>query len=77
MGPGLTEAAIHALLAYGSETLKDYVEKLVSGEWFGTMYLTEPHCGTDLGLIKTKAVPFENHFKLSGAKFGFHLVNMI
>lgn len=77
MGPGLTEAAIHALLAYGSETLKkDYVEKLVSGEWFGTMCLTEPHCGTDLGLIKTKAVPFEDHFKLSGTKiwisFGEH-----
>ena len=77
MGPGLTEGAIHALLAYGSDELKkDYLAKLVSGEWFGTMCLTEPHCGTDLGLIKTKATVFEDHYKISGTKiwisFGEH-----
>ncbi|MEE2770110.1 MAG: acyl-CoA dehydrogenase [Pseudomonadota bacterium] len=77
MGPGLTEAAIHALMVYGSESLKkDYIEKLVSGEWFGTMCLTESHCGTDLGLIKTKATPYEDHYQISGTKiwisFGEH-----
>ena len=58
MYPGLTHGAISALLVKGSEEQKaKYVPKMVSGEWGGTMNLTEPHCGTDLGLIKTKAVP--------------------
>ena len=55
---GLTSGAVNALLAKGSEEQKaKYVPKMVEGIWTGTMNLTEPHCGTDLGLIKTKAVP--------------------
>jgi alkylation response protein AidB-like acyl-CoA dehydrogenase len=58
MYPGLTQGAIAAILAHGTEKQKSaYLPKMVSGEWSGTMNLTEPHCGTDLGLIKTKAVP--------------------
>lgn len=77
MGPGLTEGAIHALLAYADESLQQtYLPRLISGEWFGTMCLTEPHCGTDLGLIKTTAKPFEDHYKITGTKiwisFGEH-----
>ncbi len=57
MYPGLTTGAMAALTAHGSEELKDrYLPKMTTGEWTGTMNLTEPHCGTDLGLIKTKAV---------------------
>src|SRR5688500_4088678 len=57
MYPGLTQGAIAALVQHGSPEQKSlYLPKLVSGEWAGTMNLTEPHCGTDLGLIKTKAV---------------------
>lgn len=55
---GLTMGAISSLLVKGSDEQKaKYVPKMVSGEWGGTMNLTEPHCGTDLGLIKTRAVP--------------------
>jgi alkylation response protein AidB-like acyl-CoA dehydrogenase len=58
MYPGLTHGAIAALIAKGSDAQKAmYVPKMVSGEWGGTMNLTEPQCGTDLGLIRTKAVP--------------------
>jgi alkylation response protein AidB-like acyl-CoA dehydrogenase len=58
MYAGLTHGAISALHAHGSEELKaTYLEKLVSGEWTGTMCLTEPQCGTDLGLIRTTATP--------------------
>jgi len=58
MYPGLTNGAIAALLAKGSPELQQrYVPKMVSGEWLGTMNLTEPQCGTDLGLIRTRAVP--------------------
>ena len=58
MYPGLTHGAYHALHAYGSDELKaTYMEKLVSGQWTGTMCLTEAHAGTDLGIITTKAVP--------------------
>ena len=56
MYPGLSHGAYTALLAFGTDALKDlYLPKLVSGEWTGTMCLTEPHCGTDLGILKTKA----------------------
>jgi len=56
MYPGLTHGAVAALMARGSEPLKEaYLPKLVSGEWLGTMALTEPQCGTDLGLIRTRA----------------------
>ncbi|MFC4291733.1 acyl-CoA dehydrogenase C-terminal domain-containing protein [Sphingorhabdus arenilitoris] len=58
MYPGLTHGAISSILAKGSDEQKaKYVPNMVSGKWGGTMNLTEPHCGTDLGLIRTKAVP--------------------
>ncbi|OJW61750.1 MAG: acyl-CoA dehydrogenase [Sphingomonadales bacterium 63-6] len=70
MYPGLTNGAVSAILATGSEELKEkYVHKMVSGQWLGTMNLTEPHCGTDLGLIKTKAEPqADGSFTISGTK---------
>ena len=56
MYPGLSQGAYEALHQFGTEELKDiYLPKLIEGVWSGTMCLTEPHCGTDLGLIKTKA----------------------
>jgi alkylation response protein AidB-like acyl-CoA dehydrogenase len=58
MYPGLTSAAIASILVKGTEEQKaTYVPKMVSGAWGGTMNLTEPHCGTDLGLLRTKAIP--------------------
>src|SRR5690606_15843490 len=56
MYPGLTQAAISTLIAHGSgEQRQMWLPKMVTGEWSGTMNLTEPQCGTDLGLIRTKA----------------------
>jgi len=56
--PGLSHGAYLALKSHGSEALKElYLPKLVQGSWAGTMCLTEAHCGTDLGLLRTKAVP--------------------
>ncbi len=58
MYPGLTHGAYEALHAHGTDAQKAlYLPKLTSGEWTGTMCLTEPHCGTDLGLLRTKAEP--------------------
>ncbi len=58
MYPGLSHGAYNALSAFGTPALKQlYLPKLVSGEWTGTMCLTEAHSGTDLGLLRTKAVP--------------------
>ncbi len=58
MYPGLSHGAYSALSKHGTDELKQrYLPKLVSGEWTGTMCLTEPQCGTDLGLIRTRAVP--------------------
>src|SRR5271163_3651764 len=58
MYPGLTNGAVAALTVHGDEKLKSvYLPKMTPGEWTGTMCLTEPQCGTDLGLIKTRAVP--------------------
>ncbi len=58
MYPGLSHGAYEALVAHGTEEQKKtYLPKLTSGEWTGTMCLTEPHCGTDLGLLRTKAEP--------------------
>ncbi len=70
MYPGLTHGAISALLVKGSDAQKAmYVPKMVSGEWGGTMNLTEPQCGTDLGLIKTKAEPQgDGSHKVTGTK---------
>jgi alkylation response protein AidB-like acyl-CoA dehydrogenase len=70
MYPGLTNGAIAAILTHGSdEQKKTYLPKLVEGVWTGTMNLTEPHCGTDLGLLRTKAVPAGNgSYRISGQK---------
>ena len=70
MFPGLNEGAIHALDAHADNSIKDlYLPKMVEGRWSGTMNLTEPHCGTDLGLIKTKAVPRDDgSYAISGTK---------
>jgi 3-(methylsulfanyl)propanoyl-CoA dehydrogenase len=70
MYPGLTQGAIAALLAHASQELKTkYLPKMVSGEWTGTMNLTEPHCGTDLGLLRTKAVKWaDGSYKITGTK---------
>lgn len=70
MYPGLTQGAIAALLVHASEDLKKiYVPKMVEGAWTGTMNLTEPHCGTDLGLLKTKAVPNgDGSYSITGTK---------
>ena len=70
MYPGLTQAAISAILAKGSEEQKaKYAPKMISGEWGGTMNLTEPHCGTDLGLIRTRAEPqADGSYAITGTK---------
>ncbi|MEM1046530.1 MAG: acyl-CoA dehydrogenase C-terminal domain-containing protein [Pseudomonadota bacterium] len=70
MYPGLSKGAIAALSLHGSEDQKrTYLPKLISGEWSGTMNLTEPHCGTDLGLIRTKAVPNgDGGYHITGTK---------
>lgn len=70
MYPGLTQGAIAALLVHASDEQKrTYLPKMVEGAWTGTMNLTEPHCGTDLGLLKTKAVPnSDGSYSLSGTK---------
>lgn len=70
MYPGLTAGAVEAILAKGSDEQKQkYTPRMISGEWGGTMNLTEPHCGTDLGLIRTKAVPVgDGSYKVSGTK---------
>ena len=70
MYPGLTNGAIEALKAKGTPELKmKYVPKMVSGQWSGTMNLTEPHCGTDLGMIRTKAEPqADGSYLITGTK---------
>ena len=70
MYPGLTHGAYSALTLHGSEAQKAlYLPKLVSGIWAGTMNLTEPQCGTDLGLIKTRAVPrSDGRYSITGTK---------
>jgi len=70
MYPGLTQGAIAAILVHGSDDQKAaYLPKMVEGTWTGTMNLTEPHCGTDLGLLRTKAVPqADGSYKISGQK---------
>ncbi len=70
MYPGLTHGAYSAILNGGSDAQKSlYLPNLVSGNWGGTMNLTEPHCGTDLGLLRTKAVPqTDGSYKISGTK---------
>ncbi|WP_374467935.1 acyl-CoA dehydrogenase C-terminal domain-containing protein [Phenylobacterium sp.] len=70
MYPGLTHGAYSAIHVGGTPEQKAlYLPKLASGQWAGTMNLTEPHCGTDLGLLRTKAVPqADGTYKISGQK---------
>jgi alkylation response protein AidB-like acyl-CoA dehydrogenase len=70
MYPGLTNGAVSALLAKGSQEQKEkYLPKMISNEWTGTMNLTEPHCGTDLGMIRTKAEPqADGSYAITGTK---------
>jgi acyl-CoA dehydrogenase len=70
MYPGLTNGAVAALTVHGTDELKArYLPKMTTGEWTGTMCLTEPHCGTDLGLIKTRAVPEpDGSYAITGQK---------
>ena len=68
--PGLSHGAYQALAGHASEELKaTYLPKLADGTWSGTMCLTEPHCGTDLGLLRTKAVPQgDGSYRVTGSK---------
>ncbi|MGB7405890.1 MAG: acyl-CoA dehydrogenase C-terminal domain-containing protein [Pacificimonas sp.] len=70
MYPGLTHGAISAIHVKGSDEQKQtYLPKMISGEWTGTMNLTEPHCGTDLGLIRTKAIKNDDgSYRITGQK---------
>jgi acyl-CoA dehydrogenase len=70
MYPGLTNGAMAALHTHASDAQKrTYLPKMTSGEWCGTMNLTEPQCGTDLGLIKTRAAPqADDSYAISGQK---------
>jgi alkylation response protein AidB-like acyl-CoA dehydrogenase len=70
MYPGLTQGAIAALLAHAAPELKaKYLPRMVEGAWTGTMNLTEPHCGTDLGMLRTKAVPQgDGSYAITGTK---------
>ena len=67
--PLLTQGAIHALILCGSDAQKaTYLEKMVAGQWTGTMNLTEPQAGSDLALVRTRAVPNGDHYLISGQK---------
>jgi acyl-CoA dehydrogenase len=70
IGPVLTMAAIDALAAYGCDELKQlYLAKLVSGEWMGTMQLTEPQAGSDVGALRTKAIRADDgSYRITGSK---------
>ncbi|MFQ5623996.1 MAG: acyl-CoA dehydrogenase, partial [Paracoccaceae bacterium] len=70
MYPGLTHGAYSAIHAHGSDEQKQtYLPKMVTNEWTGTMNLTEPHCGTDLGLLRTKAEPQDDgSYQITGQK---------
>ena len=77
MCPGLGHGLVEALMHFGSDEQKaKYLPKIISGEWSGTMCLTEPQCGTDLGLMRTKAEPEGDGYRLTGTKiwitFGEH-----
>lgn len=70
MYPGLSHGAYEAIHHHGSDEQKQtYLPKLVTGEWTGTMNLTEPHCGTDLGMLRTKAIPqADGSYRITGQK---------
>lgn len=67
--PMLTAGAIQAIKRHGSDELKQiYLEKLVTGEWSGTMNLTEPQAGSDLSAVRSKAIPEGDHYRITGTK---------
>ena len=70
MYPTLSGGAVETILAHGTDEQKQrFLTKLISGEWSGTMCLTEAHCGSDLGLLRTKAVPADDgSYRISGSK---------
>ncbi len=70
MCPGLTKGASETIETWGTDEQKQfYLPKMISGEWAGTMNLTEPHCGTDLGLLRTKAEPNDDgSYSITGTK---------
>src|SRR5699024_10008601 len=70
MYPGLSDGAVATIEEHGTDEQKEtYLPKLISGEWTGTMCLTEAHCGSDLGLLKSRAVPQENgSYSITGTK---------
>jgi 3-(methylthio)propanoyl-CoA dehydrogenase len=69
LGPMLTHGAVHALELCGSAIQKErYLPRMVSGEWSGTMVLTEPQAGSDLGQVRTRGVPEGDHYRLFGQK---------
>ncbi|MCA9579353.1 MAG: acyl-CoA dehydrogenase family protein, partial [Myxococcales bacterium] len=70
MYPGLSLGAMNTIMLHGTDEQRDaYMPPLTEGRWMGTMCLTEPQCGTDLGLIKTKAVPADNGtYRINGSK---------
>jgi acyl-CoA dehydrogenase len=70
MYPGLTQGAIAAIYAHGTAEQKTtYLPPMIAGTWTGTMNLTEPHCGTDLGMLRSRAVPqADGSYKISGTK---------
>jgi hypothetical protein len=69
MGPGLTHGAAHLIESFACEEYKErYVRRMYSGEWAGTMALTEPNSGSDLSNIQTMAFPEGDHFKIKGTK---------
>jgi alkylation response protein AidB-like acyl-CoA dehydrogenase len=70
MYPGLSHGAVHTIEEHGNEKQKqNYLTKLVSGEWTGTMCLTESHCGSDLGMLRTKAEPqADGSYAITGTK---------
>jgi len=77
LNPMLTQGAVELLSHHGADALKAvYLENMISGEWTGTMNLTEPQAGSDLGRIRTKAIPEDDHYRISGTKifitFGEH-----
>ena len=69
LGPMLTSGAVHAVERHGTDDLKQrYLPKLVSGEWMGTMNLTEPQAGSDLSAVRARAVPEGDHYRIHGTK---------
>lgn len=67
--PLLTQGAVHAIASHASDDLKQkYLEKMITGEWTGTMNLTEPQAGSDLAAVRAQAVPVDDHYMIKGQK---------